>query len=107
MFKFKSTIFLLSAVSIINFPLSIYANTSSETTTQYVKGSTITADVKSRLLADSEVSSLHITVKTTKSVVTLSGCTKTQGQIDKAENIAKEVKGVTSVKNQLKTCSKK
>ncbi len=107
MFKVRSVIFFLSALAVINFPLNLYANTNSETTTQYVKGSTITADVKARLLADSDVSSLHISVKTHKSVVVLHGCTETQAQIDKAESIAKQVNGVTSVKNKLKICHKK
>lgn len=104
MFKFKSVIFFLSILSVVNFPLISYANTSSETPSQYVKGSTITADVKARLLADSDISSLHISVETNKSVVILSGCAKTKAQIAKAESIAKEINGVTSVKNKLKIC---
>ena len=108
MFKFKTVIFFLSVLSIITCPFSSYAN--NETTTQYVKESTITADIKTRLLADSDVKSLHISVNTKKVakkiVVTLSGCANTQSQIDKAESIAKEVDGVTSVKNKLKICNK-
>lgn len=103
MFKLKSLLFFLGFLSFLSFPLSLYANTTThESTTQYVKGSTITADVKARLLADSDVKSLHISVKTVKGVVTLTGYVETQAQMDKASTIAKEVDGVVSVNNKLK-----
>jgi len=103
MFKFKLAIFFLNILSVLSFPLSVYANTNNqETTTQYVKGSTITADIKTRLLADPDIKSLHISVTTKKDVVTLQGYVETQAQIDKAISIAKEVDGVTSVNNKLK-----
>jgi len=104
MFKFKFKLFfiLLGLATFLSLPLGSYATSSSESTTQYVKSSSITADVKARLLADSDVKSLHITVKTVKGVVTLSGYVETQAQKDKASAIAKEVDGVVTVNNQLK-----
>lgn len=104
----KKSILFLSFLCMIIFSISSYANTNSnnETTGQYIKGSSITADVKARLLADSSISSTNISVKTEKSVVILTGCTDTQEQISKAAKIAKEVKGVTSVTNHLKVCHK-
>lgn len=100
MFKFKSLIFFLSCLSLFIFPFTSFANT--ETTGQYIKGSTITTDIKTRYLADSDIKSFKISVKTEKGVVTLMGVVDTQAQIDKAVQIAKEVNGVKSVNNKLK-----
>lgn len=57
----------------------------------------ITSKVKSSLLADSAVSGLDITVETNQGVVSLSGVVTTDAERDKAVEIAKGIKGVTSV----------
>jgi len=101
--KFKMIIALVSSVLLAT---SVFAHTdkaskSNETTGQYIKASTITADVKARLLADTDVSSLHITVKTVKDKVVLSGYVDTDAQKLKAEEDAKAVNGVKTVQNKL------
>ena len=100
MSKFKALLIFLSFLSFVSFSYTSFANTN-ETAGQYIKGSSITADIKSRFLADSDIKSLEISVKTHKGIVTLTGKVDTQEQIDKAIQIAKSVDGVTSVKNKL------
>jgi hyperosmotically inducible periplasmic protein len=74
-----------------------------ETTGQYVKNSAVTTAVKADLLANSDVKSLHIKVKTIKhGVVVLSGYVDTEDQKQKAASIAGSSKGVTEVMNKLK-----
>ena len=62
----------------------------------------ITAAVKSQLLADRMVSGLKIDVDTNRGVVTLNGMAKTQAEADRAAMIARETMGVTSVVNNLR-----
>ena len=72
-----------------------------ESTGEYVDDSVITTKVKSLLAADDFLKSFQISVETFKGVVQLSGFVNSQQAIDKAGQIARSVKGVTSVKNNL------
>jgi len=73
----------------------------SESTGQYVDSSVITTKVKSKILADDLVHGFPITVKTYKNTVQLSGFVNTEQQKERAESIAKSVKGVARVEDAL------
>ncbi len=93
---------LLVATCVVLLGTSAIVNTAySETSKQYVKSSAITADVKAKLLADPDVKSLHISVKTKKDVVILTGRVDTADQKEKAASIAAAADGVSSVTNKL------
>ncbi|MDQ1333971.1 MAG: hypothetical protein QG552_921 [Thermodesulfobacteriota bacterium] len=77
------------------------AKSKQESAGEYVDDSVITTKVKSLLAADDFLKSFQITVETTKGDVQLSGSVNSQQAIDKAVTIAKGVKGVKSVKNNL------
>lgn len=62
---------------------------------------TITATVSTGLAKDPELSAIKINVDTKGGVVTLNGPAPTAAAKDKATDIARQVKGVTSVNNQL------
>jgi hyperosmotically inducible protein len=68
---------------------------------EYVDDSVITTKVKSLLANDDFLKSFQITVETYKGTVQLSGFVDSQKAIDKAGEIARSVKGVKSVKNNL------
>jgi hypothetical protein len=68
---------------------------------EYVDDSVITTKVKSLLAADDFLKSFEISVETYKGIVQLSGFVDSQKAIDKAGEIARGVKGITSVKNNL------
>ncbi len=68
---------------------------------EYVDDSVITTKVKSLLAEDDFLKSFEIGVETRKGIVQLSGFVNSQQAVDKAGQIAKSVKGVTSVKNDL------
>jgi len=72
-----------------------------ESAGEYVDDSVITTKVKSLLAADDLLKSFQISVETFKGTVQLSGFVGNQAAVDKAGEIARSVKGVTSVKNDL------
>ena len=61
----------------------------------------ITAAVSSDLAKDLDLSAIKISVDTKDGIVTLNGPAPTVAAKDKATNIARQVKGVSSVNNQL------
>jgi osmotically-inducible protein OsmY len=73
-----------------------------EKTGTYVDDSWITTKVKSDMLAAKDVSSTHISVNTTKGVVTLTGTAATAQESDKAAEIARKVAGVKAVENDIR-----
>jgi len=72
-----------------------------ESTREYIDDSVITTKVKSLLAADDFLKSFQISVETYKGMVQLSGSVGSQKAVDTAVEIARSVKGVKSVKNDL------
>ena len=72
-----------------------------ESTGEYIDDSVITTKVKSLLAADDFLKSFQISVKTFQGAVQLSGFVNSQQAVNKADEIARSVKGVKSVKNDL------
>jgi hyperosmotically inducible protein len=72
-----------------------------ESTGEYVDDSTITTKVKALLAEDDFLKSFQIGVETYKGVIQLSGFVNSQQAVNKAGEIARSVKGVKSVKNNL------
>jgi len=72
-----------------------------ESTGEYVDDSTITTKVKALLAEDDFLKSFQIGVETYKGTVQLSGFVNSQQAVNKAREIARSVKGVKSVKNNL------
>jgi osmotically-inducible protein OsmY len=78
------------------------ASTSKQASTgEYIDDSVITTKVKTLLAEDDFLKSFQIGVETYKGIVQLSGFVNAQKAVDKAVEIAKSVKGVKSVKNDL------
>ena len=73
-----------------------------ESTGEYVDDSVITTKVKSLLAEDDFLKSFQISVETYKGIVQLSGFVNSQADIDRAVEVARSVKGVTSVKNDMR-----
>jgi hyperosmotically inducible periplasmic protein len=76
-------------------------STAKEETTAMVDDSTLTADVKVKLMKAPSLKGSTIEVSTTDGVVTLTGEVKTKQAKGAATKIAKAVKGVKDVDNQL------
>jgi Predicted periplasmic or secreted lipoprotein len=72
-----------------------------ESAGEYVDDSVITTKVKSLLAEDDFLKSFQISVETYQGTVQLSGFVNSQKAVDKAGEIARSVKGVKSIKNNL------
>jgi osmotically-inducible protein OsmY len=94
------TVFLLTLV--LASTVSCGATTSKESTGEYLDDSVITSKVKSAIFAEETLKVAEINVETFKGVVQLSGFVNSRGDIDKAVTVARQVKGVTSVKNDMR-----
>ena len=95
---------LIGSLILIMFVAALVACASTskhESTGEYVDDSVITTKIKSQLAADDFLKSFQIDVETYKGVVQLSGFVNAQKAVDKAGKIARSVKGVKSVKNNL------
>jgi hyperosmotically inducible periplasmic protein len=68
---------------------------------EVVDDSVITTKIKAEFAKDKEVSAMNIKVDTDKGMVKLSGSAKSKDEADKAASIAKNTKGVVSVKNDI------
>ena len=75
---------------------------SGEKSGTYVDDSWITSKVKSEMVADKSVKARDISVNTNKGVVTLSGTADSWDESNKAAEIARKVKGVTMVENDIR-----
>ncbi len=73
----------------------------SEGTGEYVDDVMITSKVKAAILGESTLKSAEINVETFKGIVQLSGFISSQTAANKAVELARAVKGVTSVKNDM------
>lgn len=68
---------------------------------KYMDDSSITAQIKSKLLSTSGIDSNDISVKTVKGVVYISGFVKNDNQIDQVINMVSAINGVKSVQSSL------
>lgn len=74
----------------------------SEGTGEYVDDTVITAKVKTAILGESTLKSTEINVETFKGIVQLSGFVNSQSDVNRAVVVAQNVKGVKSVKNDMR-----
>ena len=99
--KSYSVIRLLVVLMMIAAIAACASTPKQEGTGEYVDDSVITTKVKAQLAADDFLKSFEIGVETRKGIVQLSGFVNSQEAVNKAGQIARGVKGVKSVKNDL------
>ncbi len=90
----------LLVMSVLIAGLAGCAN-SGEKSGAYVDDSWITSKVKSEMVANKNVKARDISVNTNRGVVTLSGTAASWDESNKAAEIARSVKGVQSVENDI------
>ena len=73
-----------------------------ESTGEYIDDTTLTTKVKAKFVDDKAVSAMNINVETFKGTVQLSGFVNSKQDVDKALMVARTVKGVESVKNDMR-----
>lgn len=97
--KFLSAAFL--AVTLVSV-VGCASTSSQEGTGEYIDDAVITTKVKAAIFNEPTLKSAEINVETFKGVVQLSGFVNSQADINKAAELARSVKGVTSVKNDMR-----
>jgi osmotically-inducible protein OsmY len=73
-----------------------------ESTGEYLDDTVITTRVKAAIFNEASLKSAEINVETFKGTVQLSGFVNSRADINKAVEVARGVKGVTSVKNDMR-----
>lgn len=73
-----------------------------EGTGEYVDDTVITTKVKAAIFNEPTLKSAEVNVETFKGVVQLSGFVRSQANIYKAVEVARNVKGVTNVRNDMR-----
>jgi len=73
-----------------------------EKTGEYVDDAWITTKVKSELIAENDTKARNINVDTSGGKVTLTGTAETWQESEKAAEIARGIKGVTAVQNDIR-----
>jgi len=96
--KRVSTIFAALAIATT---LGCAGTMKKESTGEYVDDVAITAKVKKDIFDEPTLKSAEINVETFKGAVQLSGFVSSQANINTAVVVARNVKGVTSVKNDM------
>jgi osmotically-inducible protein OsmY len=90
-------------ISVLLFAVAGCASTSkSEGTGEYVDDTVITSKVKAEIFNEPALKSREINVETFKGVTQLSGFVTSQADVNKAVEVASRVKGVKSVRNDMK-----
>jgi osmotically-inducible protein OsmY len=72
-----------------------------ESTGQYVDDAAIATKVKAAFAEDPQVKATQVKVETYKGIVQLSGFVDSRASADRAVQLAREVKGVQAVKNDM------
>lgn len=73
-----------------------------EGTGEYVDDTVITTKVKAQIFNEPTLKSRELNVETFKGTVQLSGFVSSQADVNKAVELARSVKGVTAVKNDIR-----
>ncbi|TAK91545.1 MAG: BON domain-containing protein [Burkholderiaceae bacterium] len=103
MSKLFAQVFLAVSATVLGLSLVACSSTpTQESTGQYLDDSVITSKVKAKFVEDPTVSAMSIKVETFKGVVQLSGFAKSQAEIDQATELAESVRGVRSVRNDIR-----
>jgi hyperosmotically inducible protein len=101
MTQMRNVMKYLVCITLILAFASCAATRTKESTGEYVDDSSITAKVKAELMNDPVTKAREISVETFKGVVQLSGFVNTSEEKDRAGEIARGVKGVADVKNNI------
>lgn len=100
--KFLKSIATIIPAILLATTLGCASTTTHESTGQYVDDTVITTKVKAEILEEPGLKSAEINVETFKGVVQLSGFVASQASINRAVTITQAVKGVKSVKNDMR-----
>ncbi len=101
MFRTKRVLKLAGAIAVIMSVMACDPMAGRETAGEYVDDATITTKVIAAIVDDPVLKKSHVNVETFRNVVQLSGWVDSNQSVSRAGAIARTVKGVSSVRNDL------
>ncbi len=99
--QLKSLFTIIPAILLATM-LGCASTSKQEGTGEYIDDTVITTKVKAAVLNEPTLKVAEINVETFKGVVQLSGFVSDAADVPKAAQVARGIKGVTSVKNDLR-----
>jgi len=95
---------LIAAMTALTLPALTACSTTpaDRTAGNYIDDATITTRVKTAMVKDPAVSAMQVNVETFRGVVQLSGFVDSEADARRAVDLARNVSGVQSVKNDLR-----
>jgi Predicted periplasmic or secreted lipoprotein len=100
--KQSNTISAIFLALVLTTAMGCASTSKQEGTGEYIDDSVITTKVKAAIFNDASLKSAEINVETYKGVVQLSGFVNSRSDIQRAVELARGVKGVTSVKDDMR-----
>ena len=100
--KFLKSLFAIFIAASMLFAIGCASTSTQESTGEYIDDTTITTKVKTAIFNEPSLKVAQINVKTYKSVVQLSGFVNSSSEFYAAGAVARAVKGVASVDNDIK-----
>ena len=97
-FQYFSTLFLTIALL---FSAGCASTPTQSSLGEAIDDTVITTRVKTAFIDDPDLKALQINVETFKGVVQLSGFVATRAEVNKASTVARQIDGVTSVRNDI------
>lgn len=97
----RSTVAAMTAVAALLALPGCAVTRGQSTVGEYIDDATITTQVKSRMVENKQVDAAAISVETLDGVVMLSGFAKNASERATAAEIARGVKGVKAVRNEI------
>ena len=94
--------FAVSIAASMLFAIGCASTSTQESTGEYIDDTTITTKVKTAIFNEPSLKVAQINVETYKAVVQLSGFVNSGAEINKAASVARSVKGVVSVRNDIR-----
>jgi len=101
MSKLQRILKFLVCIGLVTAFLGCAATETRQSTGEYFDDTTITTKVKAAILQDPTLKTLQINVETRDGVVQLAGFVDSAQNVKRAAEVARDVKGVKSVKNDL------
>jgi len=101
MVKMHRILSFLVCIALVTAFVGCASTPTRESSGQYIDDSSITARVKAAIYDDPSLKVLQINVETFKGEVQLSGFVDSPQNVRRAGEVARSVKGVVSVKNDL------
>ncbi|MBL0011729.1 MAG: BON domain-containing protein [Nitrosomonas sp.] len=102
MTQLNNRISIFFLITLMVFFLGCASTSKQEGTGEYFDDTVITTKVKAEILNEPSLKSAEINVETFKGVVQLSGFVNSQADINKAVEVVGRVKGVKSVRNDMR-----